>query len=177
MPITKSPLKSLFISRKLVMPEHINPNGSLFGGVLMSWIDSVAYMSAQRHALQSHVVTVNMDALEFKHPIKVGEHVILTSRVEFVGNSSMEIRVQVEKETGASEERSTAATAFMTFVALDGYGQPTSVPKLKLETLEDHHRNLETRIRIKVRKRLRDWLDRNTTKILIESERLAMVSS
>jgi len=65
----KPPKDSRFESRKLVMPDQINPNGTLFGGILLSWIDKVAYMTAQRHAERPFVVTVNIERLSFSKPI------------------------------------------------------------------------------------------------------------
>jgi acyl-CoA hydrolase len=138
----------------------------------MSWIDMVAYMSAQRHSERTHVVTVNIDTIEFKKAIKNGDHVVLTSRVEYVGNTSMEIKVDVEREDHFENERYLAANATLTFVALDEYHRPCTVPKLKLETLEDCKHYLEACVRIKVRKKLKNWFEKNAMRLMQKSEAL-----
>jgi acyl-CoA hydrolase len=99
--LEKSPKDSVVITRKLVMPHEINPNGTLFGGVLLSWIDQTAYMTAQIHSGRPFVVTVSMDQIVFHKPIFVGDHVILKSRITMVGRSSMEIFVAVDREDGS----------------------------------------------------------------------------
>lgn len=158
MSTSKSPNDSLVQSRKLVMPDQINPNGALFGGVLMSWIDKVAYMSAQRHSGRSHVVTVNIEQIHFKTPLKVGDHAILVASVEYVGRTSMEIGVTVEQEDPGTGKKTYAASAALTFVALNENGKPVEVPRLIPMTDEDHSRYDRTQARVKIRGRLRNWL-------------------
>ena len=121
----------------------------------MSWIDEVAFMSARRHAERPFVVTASIDNITFLVPLKLGDHVVLTSAVNFVGRSSMEIGVKVERENPYTGERSQATSAYLTFVALDKRGRPTEVPRLLLQTSEDHRRYDEARLRVKIRERVR----------------------
>src|SRR6266568_2495387 len=94
----KTPKESAFVTRKVIMPDQLNPNGTLFGGVIMSWIDEVGFMSARRYSERPFVVTANIDNITFLTPLRLGEHVVLTSSVNYVGRCSMEIGVKVEKE-------------------------------------------------------------------------------
>lgn len=154
----KKPSDSLILSRRLVMPDELNPNGTLFGGVLMAWIDIIAFMTAERHAGTPRVVTASVDRLEFLEPLRMGDHVVLTGRVEWVGTSSMAVEVAVEKE--ARGIRSEVATAHLTFVALGDDGKPTPVPVLTLESDEERQRFEAARVRMKVQQRYRRWREK-----------------
>lgn len=140
------------------MPDQINPNGALFGGVLMSWMDKVAYMAAQRHSGKRHVVTAGIDRIEFGAPIHMGDQVVLSAAVDFVGRTSMEVGVRVEVEDPCTSRRKFVASAFLTFVALDEEGRPAPVPRLVPETEDELDRYDEARIRVRFRDRLRQWM-------------------
>lgn len=142
------------------MPDQINPNGTLFGGELMAWIDKMGYMTAQRHAECSFVVTVNIDQISFKKPIKIGDHVILTSRLVRVGRSSMDIEVIVEREDGCHGNRELATQALLTFVALDQSGKPIQVPGILLETEDEKYLYAESHLRSRVKERLHRFLQK-----------------
>jgi len=158
--LEKSPKDSAFLTRKIVTSDQLNPNGTLFGGVIMAWIDEVAFMSARRYSGRPFVVTASIDNITFMMPLRLGDHVILTSQVNYVGNTSMEIGVKVERENPYTGERAQATSAYLTFVALDKHGRPKPLPKLILETPEDQRRYEEARLRVKVRERIRAHLKR-----------------
>lgn len=105
----------------------------------MSWIDIAAAIAAQRHSNKA-VVTASMDQLNFIAPIKKGWVVNLKASVNFVSRTSMEVGVKVEAENPLTSELFHTASAYMTFVALDGNGKPTSVPELELITDEEKRR-------------------------------------
>lgn len=157
MQITKTLQDSYIVTKKLVMPDQINPNGTLFGGVLLSWIDQVAYMTAQKHSGRPFVVTVSMDQIVFHKPIYVGDHVTLKSSITCVGKSSMEIIVLVEREDGCNGFKEYSTHAFVTFVALDHAKRPTPVPKLELKSEVDHKLFNEGMARLKIKERIKKW--------------------
>lgn len=158
--VAKKTRKSSEIStRKIVAGEHLNPNGTLFGGYLMCWLDEVAFMCAQKYSGQSGCVTASIDNITFKTPIRMGEHVVLTAFVNAVGHSSMEIEVQIEKEDHVTGKREYTHSAHLTFVCLNEKQRPTSVPRLELEDDRDVTKNQEFQLRAKVRKRLKKFLD------------------
>ena len=64
----KSPRESAVETRYILMPQHANPQGTAFGGVIIAWIDTVAAMAAQKHA-RCEVVTAGIDSLVFREPI------------------------------------------------------------------------------------------------------------
>lgn len=154
----KTSRDSVFTNRKIVGHEDLNPNGTLFGGKIMAWIDEVAFMSARRYSGVPFVVTVHVDSISFLMPLFLGDHVILTSQVNYTGRTSMEIEVRVEREDPYTGARTQATSAYLTFVALDENRNPTPVPSLLLESPDDEHRHREAHLRSKVRERMRRHL-------------------
>ncbi|EMK00463.1 acyl-CoA thioesterase [Leptospira sp. WS58.C1] len=131
--IIKTPKQSAAETRHIVMPDHTNHYGTLFGGTLMSWIDLIAVMVAQRHCGRE-AVTASVDKLNFLEPISLGDHVILKASANYAGRSSLEIGVQVSKENPYTGIVTRATTAYLTFVALDENKKPCPIPKLKPES-------------------------------------------
>jgi acyl-CoA hydrolase len=132
----KAPSESFTEMTELVLPQHTNAIGTAFGGVIMSWIDICGSIAAKRHCGQVSV-TARIEAIEFKAPIKVGDVVRLTARLNAAFRSSMEIGVRVEREHAKTGERSVCADARATFVNLGEDGRPCPVPPLVAETNED----------------------------------------
>jgi len=132
----KSPQDSQVIMTEAVLPQHTNSLGSIFGGVLMSWIDIAAAIAAQRHSGRT-CVTASIDELHFLRPIRLGYVVNITARVSAVHRTSCEVHVEVEGENPRTGERYHTSTAFLTFVALDEHGKPVQMPPLAAKTAED----------------------------------------
>lgn len=123
---------SQVISKYIVMPQHSNPSGVMFGGVLMGWIDMAAAMVAEKHSGKD-VVTVHVDQMSFTSPILVGEHVIINAELTSTGNSSMKITVTVKAENIKSGITKNATKAILTFVAIDEKKKSSPVPHLTAE--------------------------------------------
>lgn len=136
---SKAPSLSNAEMRFLVMPEHTNPQNSIFGGVVMSWIDMAAAMVAERHSGRP-VVTVHVDDISFKAPIKIGDHVLVKASVNYVGKTSMLVGVKVIAENPFTGITRHTTTAYLTFVALDDIGRPIEICKLNPETEEEKRR-------------------------------------
>jgi len=149
----KSPKRSAVETRYLIMPHQANPYGTVFGGVIMAWIDMVAAMAAQRHC-GKEVVTAGIDSLAFKEPINIGDHVVLRASVNYVSRSSMEVGVQVAREDPYTNRQVVATTAHLTFVALDENKKPTPVPPVLPRTEQEKRRYENARLRVKARKAL-----------------------
>lgn len=147
----KTPGESAVETRYLVMPQQANPQGTAFGGAIVSWIDMVAAMAGQRHC-GCEVVTAEIDTLIFRHPIRIGDHVVLRASINYVSRSSMEVGVQVTREDPYSGEQIIATTAHLTLVALDKNKRPTPVPPLLPETLEEKRRYEKAKLRVEARK-------------------------
>ena len=149
----KTPSQSAVEARYVLMPDQANPSGTAFGGAIMSWIDMVASMAAQRHC-GKEVVTAGIDSLNFKEPIHIGDHVVLKASVNYAGRTSIEVGVQVNREDPYSGDSTVATTAHLTFVALDENKKPSSVRPLVPETDDEKRRYANAEIRVKNRKEL-----------------------
>ena len=152
--IIKSPAQSAVETRYLVMPHQANPFGTAFGGVIMSWIDMVASMAAQRHC-GTEVVTASIDSLAFEEPIRIGDHVVLLSSVNYVGKTSLEVGVKVMREDPMSHKRKVATKVYLTFVSIDKNHKPIAAPPLEPKTDDEKRRWNNAALRVKARKALR----------------------
>jgi acyl-CoA hydrolase len=110
----------------LVLPEHANTHGNLFGGRMMYWIVGAATLPAMRIA-RGPIVLGSMDNLDFLAPVHVGDLVVMRSQIEHVGRASMEVAVEVDAENPKSGERRPATSARLTMVAVDSHSQPRPV--------------------------------------------------
>jgi uncharacterized protein (TIGR00369 family) len=124
---------------QLMQPQFANLMGSVHGGWIMKLVDEAGALAAMRHA-QSQVVTVAIDQMSFHSAIRIGDLVTLEAEVTYVGNSSIETRVQVVAEDPRSGDRTHTNTAYLVYVALDSSGEPTRVPRLKAETEAEQRR-------------------------------------
>ena len=118
-----------------VFKAHLNAQNRLFGGQLVAWIDIVAGAAARRHC-HRNVTTAVIDSLQFKEPVSADSVVVLYGRLTYVGNTSMEVRVDsfVEALDGS---RKLVNTAYLVIVALDENNHPTPVPRLICDTPEE----------------------------------------
>ena len=123
----------------LVMPHMQNVLGDLFGGHLMAMVDQAAAVAAIRHA-GGPAVTASIDRVDFRERIPVGALVTCTASVDYVGNSSMDISIEVYAERVSTGERRHTHTAHAVFVAIDEQGKPRRVPRLVAETPEERER-------------------------------------
>ncbi len=140
--VTKKISDSMVEMRELVLPNDTNLLGNLLGGRLLHWVDIAGAMAASRHA-QSIVATAVIDSVEFNHPVRVGEMIILRARLTWVGRTSMEVMVEVCSENYLSGESKFTNRAYITFVALDENSKPRPVPGLLLETEEERQEFLQ----------------------------------
>ena len=139
------PPKSMRASRisiaQLMQPEHANLLGNVHGGWIMKLVDEAGALTCMRHA-QRKVVTVAIDSMVFRNPIRIGDLVILNSEVTYTGRTSMEAEVQVLAENPITGLRTHTNTAYLVYVALDDAGRSTPVPPLLAET-EDEKQRME----------------------------------
>ena len=131
---------------ELVLPPDTNHHGTVFGGRVLQWIDITAAIAAQRYS-NRRVVTASIDEMHFIVPIQLGNVVILKACVNSAHRTSMEIGVRVEREDVLTGENEHAATAYLTFVAIDENMTPTAVPRLKPSNGEEVRRAEEATMR------------------------------
>lgn len=116
----------------LLMPQHINGSGRLFGGQLLAWIDETAGIVGRRHSGRD-VVTAAIDNLQFKAGAYRNEIIVLIGRVTYTGRTSMEVRVDTYVESPDGMRRP-INRAFLMLVAVDEDQKPVPVPGLTVET-------------------------------------------
>lgn len=140
---------------RCVQSMDCNARGTLFGGQLLKWLDEVAGVTAMRHC-GHEVTTAAVDNLQFKRPVPMGQLCILTGRVTYVGNTSMEVRTDVYLEDLDTGMRYPVNRAYFTEVAVDDHSQPTRIPySLQPETPGEYAEMEGAKQRIALRKQRR----------------------
>jgi len=122
-----------------IFPNDLNSKYTVFGGVVMSLCDRIALIVAERHSGKS-CVTAAVDSLNFVAPARAGETLIIKAAVNRSWRSSMEIGVRVVAEDSHSGDTRHVVSAYLTFVALDQDGRPSSAPSVLPQTDEDKRR-------------------------------------
>jgi len=120
--------KQIMNHRKLVQPEHMNDQGSLFGGYLLKWIDEFAYISACIEHPGNRFVTIALDTVEFRHPISLGEILRFAVSETRKGTTSVEYLVEVYGEKIAPRDDILFATT-ITFVNLNEAGKKAPIKR------------------------------------------------
>ena len=121
---------------QVVLPNDANALGFILGGTVMHLIDIAGAIACHRHT-RSLLVTAAVDDLQFLHPIKVGDLIILKSRVTCAFTTSLEVQVDVFSEETLTGKRQLTSRALLTFVAIDRDGRRVPVPPLLVETPEE----------------------------------------
>lgn len=124
--------KTLYMTL-LMSPDMANFAGNVHGGSLLKMLDQVAYACAARYC-GTYVVTLSLDQVSFREPIKVGEMVSFRAHINYVGRTSLEVGVKVVTENLRTKEKRHAVSCYFTMVALDENGEPTPAPPLELHT-------------------------------------------
>jgi uncharacterized protein (TIGR00369 family) len=139
-PLKAKPIRASQISiAQLMQPEHANSQGNVHGGWIMKLVDEAGALACMRHA-QRRVVTVAIDSMVFRQPIRIGDLVILNAEVSYAGRTSMEAEVQVVAENPVTGEQTHTNTAYLVYVALVHEGKPAPVPPLFAETENEKQR-------------------------------------
>jgi len=131
---------------QVVLPNDANPLGFILGGTVMHLIDIAGAIACHRHT-RSLLVTAAVDGLQFLHPIKVGDLIILQATVTATFRTSLEVQVEVFSEGTLSGERKLTSRAYLTFVAIDQAGGRVAIPPLLLESDADRQRAREAEAR------------------------------
>ena len=127
---------------QVVLPNDANPLGFILGGTVMHLIDIAGAIAGHRHT-RSLLVTAAVDGLQFLHPIKVGDLIILRARVTAAWTTSLEVEVEVFSEEILTGVRQLTSRAYLTFVAIDRDGNRQAIPGLVVGTDEERRRAAE----------------------------------
>lgn len=148
--LTGSKSKDSISMTMLMTPDMANFSGNVHGGALLKILDQVAYACAS-HFSKHYVVTLSVDQVHFKQPVRVGELVTFYSAVNHVGRSTMEIGVKVVAEDIHSGEERHTNSCYFTMVAVDDDGKSTTVPRLELNTPQQKARYIAAALRKQLR--------------------------
>lgn len=156
---------------RYVNPNYVNPLGILHGGYMLSWIVDAAMINSARIA-KSHTLLACMEDMLFISPVRVGDIVLITSWVEYIGRSSMELSLMVETENPITGERRLTTYSSLTMVSVDSSLRPKPVglciePRSEVER-ELYQRALERREarRSRIERRKEAILDTTPPRIL-----------
>ena len=138
----KTPSESETEMVQVVLPNDANPLGFILGGTVMHLIDIAGAIACHRHT-RCLLVTAAVDGLQFLHPIKVGDLIILRARVTAAWSTSLEVEVEVFSEETLTGVRRMTSLAYLTFVAVDRESRRMAVPPLIAETPDDRRRAQE----------------------------------
>lgn len=123
----------------LMTPDKANFSGNVHGGEMMKMLDEVAYACASRYC-GNYVVTLSVDQVVFKQPVRIGELVTFLATVNFTGRTSMEVGVKVISENIQKRSCRHTNSCYFTMVAVDDDGKSTPVEAVVLDSPDDRRR-------------------------------------
>ena len=129
----RSPEESRLTLTQFMQPEHSNSLGNVHGGVILKLCDECGGIIASRHARRP-AVTVTVDSVNFIQPVLLGRLLLVHGVLTWVGNTSMEVELEVEAEYLLTGERVITNRAYFVYVALDEARRPVRVPRLLLDS-------------------------------------------
>ncbi len=137
---------------QLMMPQHANVAGTVYGGTILSIADSVAYVCAARHA-GPYCVTVSVDRVDFREPVQIGQVVTFLASVNYVRRTSMEIGIRIMTEDLHTGEKRHTNSCYFTMVCVDENRRPKEAPKILPQTEDEKRRYAAGEKRASLRKR------------------------
>lgn len=124
----------------LMTPDMSNFRGNVHGGILLKYLDQVAYTCASRYA-RLYAVTLSVDRVVFREPVHLGELVTFRAAVNYTGRTSMEIGIRVTTENLVDRRVRHTNSSYFTMVAVDGAGRPQPVPSWEPRTEVERQRH------------------------------------
>ncbi len=137
-PESRAPESSRLTTIALMTPEMANFSGNVHGGHILRLVDQIAYACASNYC-GKYCVTLSVDRVLFKHPVRVGDLLTMQAQVNYTGRTSMQIGVRVEAKDLRSGQSNHTNSCFLTMVAMDE-GRPSPIPRLVPRTQLDHLR-------------------------------------
>ena len=116
------------LTQKLCMGKDLGIHGNLFGGIMLSWIDEAAASYAAEICHTPNMVTLKIEEVIFKKPVKIGFQIRIYGEVERVGRTSLTLKIDARKYNVYSAEETTVCAAKITFVRIDESGESVPIP-------------------------------------------------
>ena len=115
------------LSTHVCMTKDVGFHGNLFGGLLLSWLDEAGAALAAELCESPRMVTVKLSEVIFRKPIRPGQIIKIYGGLKEVGNSSVTITLEARRHSPYNGSQRVACTTDMTFVRIDGDGEPVSI--------------------------------------------------
>lgn len=112
---------------KIVLPADLNDFGSLFGGILLKWVDEIAYMRVSLDFPGQRFVTIGLDNVEFKHPIRQGQILCFRCEKTRLGSTSVTYNVKVHGARYTSAGEPVLFESNISFVCVDVDGNKAEI--------------------------------------------------
>ena len=117
------------ISTRKCMTRDVGFNGNLFGGLMLSWLDEAAVAYACQVAESPRMVTVSIEKVQFRKPVRPGQIIKIYGEVKRVNNSSLDIEVEARRVSSYNASQKVICTTSMRYVRIDGDGEPVPIAK------------------------------------------------
>ena len=115
------------ISTRKCMTRDVGFNGNLFGGQMLSWLDEAAVAYACQVCETPRMVTVSIEKVEFKKPVRPGQIIKIYGKVRKFNDTSLEIQVEARRTSTYNGSQKVICTTMMKFVRIDGDGEPVPI--------------------------------------------------
>jgi len=115
------------ITQKICMGKDIGVNGTLFGGIMLAWVDEAASIMAMQVCRTPNIVTLKIDELIFRKKVKEGFMIKIYGEVAKMGNTSIVMNVEARKSSVYSGEEIPVCSTQITFVRIDEAGDPVAI--------------------------------------------------
>ena len=126
------------ISTKICKASDIGINNNLFGGTMMSWLDEAGGTMASMVCGTPNMITLKIDQVLFKMPVKVNEHIRIYGRVERMGTTSISLYIEAKRFDFETRSEELVVSTNAVFVKIDSYGNPVPIDP---EIRQNYQRN------------------------------------
>lgn len=115
------------ISTKICKTSDIGINNNLFGGTMLSWLDEAGGTMASSVCCTPQMITLKIDEVLFKKPVKVNEHIRIYGKVVRVGHTSIALYLEARRFNFSSHDEETVCSTKAIFVRIDQNGEPVEI--------------------------------------------------
>jgi acyl-CoA thioesterase YciA len=126
-----------YVATKICRASEIGLNGNLFGGTMLSWLDEAGAAFAGYLCRTPNLVTLKMDEVQFKRPVKISHHVRIYARVSKIGTSSLTINVEARRFDFEKELEEIVCSTRMVYVKIDADGKATPIDERLRATMDN----------------------------------------
>lgn len=115
------------VSTKICKTSDIGVNDNLFGGTLLSWMDEAGGNFAASKCCTPNMVTVKINEVQFKKPVRVKEHIRIYGKVESIGRTSIMVSIEARRVMFSNEAEESVCSTEMVFVKIDASGKASPI--------------------------------------------------